>query len=505
MKLLRRNDKSNNNRGNLSHSEEILHLKAIALMEELEKTRRQREKVIRDRSSNERQRPLDPKRLLCFNGKSKKEKDEDDAVHAKPHKEISPWISGKSKTATTYVSKGRELSARDERRNNGDIADICNELCQDYYEIRKKLRNRPVVLASKKVQTMDSTSVSNSTLSSFDAPIRKFHDDHRKKKKNPRERKDLHYSNENRELHRQQPSLLDDNGSVHHNQKNKAKGKKSKQKQSKSNSFTSWISDGNKNSSHKSKTNKQKNKKSKNKNSISRKPNNNRPNIVWEDSPEMKGSGSTAYTVPVSFVEKKSNRSKMQPDLSMISTLTSSSYTTCDESRVILSPRGGDDKMERQFNPSEEIVDTDMGLVCAPIGFTATQQQSRLHRNPSVAGVALANLGTIAEGGAYASPSVSLSSSFSSYSSSSSGGDSGSYYNDSQSDGEEYDPSVVYGHDYAVRAIKTTPKIRAKKTTVNGGCTIGGGEMWNMFEEDSNSIVASDSFMDYDRRDDYSR
>eukprot|EP00535_Pseudo-nitzschia_heimii_P002310 CAMPEP_0197188038 /NCGR_PEP_ID=MMETSP1423-20130617/17073_1 /TAXON_ID=476441 /ORGANISM="Pseudo-nitzschia heimii, Strain UNC1101" /LENGTH=506 /DNA_ID=CAMNT_0042639777 /DNA_START=93 /DNA_END=1613 /DNA_ORIENTATION=+ len=506
MKFLRRNDKRDDRR-TLSHSEEILHLKAISLMEELEKMRREKNQDVRNQRSSELQHSLDPKRLLCFSGKSK-DKNEEYDFHVDPNKEIRPWISEDSKTRTKHTSKGRELSLRDQRRSNGDIAGICDELCRDYYEIRKKLKNRPIVLTSKKFQTIDSTSGSNSTTSSFDAPMRKFHDDD-KKKKNHRGRKHLHYSNVNRELHRQQPSLLDDKGPKH-NQKDKKKSHQSKQKHSKTTILANWKSGGNNKISHKSKSNRAKNKKSENKKSNSLKSNDKKSNVVWVDSPEIKGSESTAYTIPLSFVEKKSHRKNIQPDLSMISTLTTSSYSTCEESSVILSPRGANDKVQRNLKPSREIVDSDLGLMCAPIACSSTQQQTtlRTNRNPSIPAIALANLGTITEGGAYASPSVS-SSSFSSYSSSSSCSDGESYCSDS--DGKDYDPSIIYGNDYAVKAIKATPKNRAKTKIVNGGCSIESAEMWNVFDKGGNSVVASnsivaiDNFRADDRRDDYSR
>jgi hypothetical protein len=478
MKLLKINDKRSNNRGNISHGAEKKHLKAISLIEELNaRTRRQKSEGTSGRNNSVRQKALDPKRLLCFNNKSKKDQYQE---NGEPNRKRSPWIS----RSIVEYNTDRKSSFKDERRNTGNISDLCNELCQDYYEIRKKLKNRPIVLTPKKAQILDAIAGSNSTSSSVDAPLRNFNEECDSK----RGKNCLHFSNGNRELHRRQRSLLDDNGSIH-----------SENNKSKSNITNSEKSNKNRSDSHRSQSEKSRSSRSNTNKSKSQKSNRTRSNRVRE---EIAMSESTENSIPVSFVEKKAHHNGLQPDISMMSTISSSSYSTssystCDESTVILSPRGANDKVNMPSKSSEKTKNSKMTLVCSSAACSGPQPKLRhqVSRNPISVGKAPSNLGTITEGDDCSSSSASSASS-SSYGSSSSGSYTGSYYSHSGSDDEEDDPSVDYGSD---RMRKTM-----LKTNANSGCNIASGGIWNaiMFDEGNNGIVDREVFLDEDRRDD---
>eukprot|EP00531_Pseudo-nitzschia_arenysensis_P006899 CAMPEP_0116145930 /NCGR_PEP_ID=MMETSP0329-20121206/16888_1 /TAXON_ID=697910 /ORGANISM="Pseudo-nitzschia arenysensis, Strain B593" /LENGTH=459 /DNA_ID=CAMNT_0003641633 /DNA_START=8 /DNA_END=1390 /DNA_ORIENTATION=- len=452
MKILRRNEQTDN-RGNLSGAE-LKHMKAVSLIEELDDRSKRRPRVdAKGRNKSELQQALNPKRLLCFSNKAKKDQDPEE------NQRKSDW---KSRNIIDYKA-GQILTIKDRRKNNGELSALCNELCQDYYEIRKKLKNRPVVTNPKKVQVLDAAIAgSNSTTSSsIDAPLRNFG-----VKKS--EKSNVHYSNENRELHRRQRSLLDD-GSVHR-EKNKSSNKSTSKK---SNQTRSSRSSSRKTNSIQSKSNRSKNSKrsdkskSKSRKSNSLKANSRRSHRGRPTQPEMSMSESTADTIPVSVIERNSRGSGIHPDMSMISTMTSKSYSTYTDSSIILSPRGANDKVDKNLNQGQGGL-----LVCSSAApCTSRPQRSGHHisRNPSNVQV---DLGTIAEGDYYYTSSAS-SGSFSSYSSSSSC--SYSDYSDSSSDLE----------DDGAR--------RKNKKNIGTGCsTVARSDVWNAIMYDENTIEERD-------------
>ena len=481
MKLLRRNEQSNN-RGNISGAE-IKHMKAISMIEELdERMKRQPTRGTIDKYCSEQRKVLDPKRLLCFSNKAKKD------LNTEEYGEKSPWRS----QSITDKKMNQNFSIMDERRKNGDMSALCNEICQDYYEIRKKLRDRPAVLTPKKTQILDAIAVSNSmTSSSVDAPLRNFDNGAKK-----REKTKVHYSNENRELHRRQRSLLDDNESVD-GEKMKSKSNKPNNKKPDRNRLSSRKTNGIKSKSSGSRrSNKSDNIKSTSPTSNSRKSNRSRRDK--EIQREMSMSEYSEDTIPISVVERKIHRNGIQPDISIISTMTSRSYSTCDESSIILSPRGAHEKVDKNSKPSR----VKLGLVCSPTHCARRPQKLRHHisRNPSNVGISPLNLGTITEGDDTSSSSSSAS--FSSYGSSSSG--SYSDYSDSGSDDEYDDPSLFYAS--ARKSISKADGKRIKKKNVNTSCsTVGGDDIWNalMYDEATTGFANEDSFGDEEGRDDH--
>lgn len=493
MKLLKRNDNRSNNGGNMSHGAEKKHLKAISLIEELnERMRRPRSEGASGRKNSERQKTLDPKRLLCFNNKSKKDQYQE---NGEPNRKRSPR---KSRSIVEH-NTDRKSSAKDERWNTSNTSALCNELCQDYYEIRKKLKNRPIVLTPKKAQILEAIAGSDSTTSSsVDAPIRKF--DNEDDNKRGKDRLQC-----NRELHRRHRSLLDDNASIH-----------SENNKSKSNITNSKKSNKNRSKSHKSKSDKSRNSRSNTNKSKSQKSIRTR-SFRMRDAPlEIATSESTEYSIPVSVVEKIAHRNECQSNISMMSTISSSSYSTasystCDESTVILSPRRANDKVDTISKSSEKTKNSNnMALVCAVAACSSPQPKLRhqLSRNPISVGMPQSNLGTIIEGDDYSSPSPSTSSaSSSSYygSLSSSTSNSGSFYSYSGSDDGDGDPSVDYGSDRIGKTMLKTGSTMMRQQNANNVCSIPGGGIWNaiMFDEGIDTIIVDrDIFQNEDRRDD---
>jgi hypothetical protein len=466
----------------MSHGAEKKHLKAISLIEELnERTRRQRSEAMSGRNDSERQKTLDPKRLLCFTNKSKKDQYQE---NGEPNRKRSPW---RSRSIVEHNS-GRQ----DERTNTSNISALCNELCQDYYEIRKKLKNRPIVLTPKKAQILEAIAGSNlTTSSSVDAPIRKFdNEDDNYKGKNC-----LHFSNSNRELHRRHRSLLDDNASIH-SENNKSKSNTTNSKKLNPNRSKTHESQSDKSRSSRSNTNKSKRQKS-----IRIK------SFRMRDAPlEIATNESTEYSIPVSFVERRACYNGGQSDISMISTMSSSlystaSYSTCDESTVILSPRRANDKVDLISKSNEKKkTSNNLALVCAAAACSSPQPKLRHQesRNPISVGMPPSNLGTITEGDDSSSPSTSSASS-SSYCSLSSNSNGGSYYSSSGAD-----RSVDYGNDRIEKAMLKTSSTMMRKKNANNSCSIPGGVIWNaiMFDEGNNSIIDKDVFHDEERRDD---
>ncbi len=461
MKILRRNEPSNN-RGNLSGAE-MKHMKAASLIQEFyDKSKRRPSEDVRARNISEMQQALNPKRLLCFSNKAKKDQNPEENLK---QPQLRP-------TNITDYKAGQKFSVKDRRRNNGDLSVLCNELCRDYYEIRKKLKNRPVVLTPKKPLIQDAITGSNSTTSSsVDAPLRDFGGVKRGKSK-------VHYSNENRDLHRRQRSLMDDSGSVNGG-KNKSRNRSNVKKSSQSRSSSGRKASN----SIQSKSNRSKNSnrsdksKSKSRRSNSLKANSKRSYGERVTQPEMSMSESTLDTVPVSVVE----RNCIQPDISMISTMTSKSYSTYNDSSIILSPRGANDKVDKNLNQSKGGL-----LVCSSTPCSSRPQRSRQHvtRNPSNPTVSPLDLRTIREGDDYYSSSAS-SASYSYYSSSSSG--SYSDYSDSSFDEEEYDPSKSYvRNSHASKSISKAGKKKKKKENIITGCsTVASGDVWSaiMYDE----------------------
>jgi len=525
MKLLRRNnDKgSNKGKGNSSRNAEMMHRRAISLIEELE----QRTRGGADNEhSSEKMKGLNPKRLLCFNNKAKRDEYEE---YGEENLKKSSWRSQNLGDESVKYSRDREIATKNGRRNTGEMSHLCNELCQDYYEIRKNLKNRPV-LTTKRAQILKAIAGSTSTKSTTNAPIRKFKTDNNKSGNCV-----LDFRNENRKLHQRQRSLLDDNGFVNI-EKNTSKKKKLKVRKSrkiiprttKSNNQKPTNANG-------SITNKSKSHRSNN-----LKSNKYGSSGMWDELYEIANSESTEYTIPMSYVEQKPNRSDAQPDISMTSTLSSSSYTTCDESAVILSPRGADDEADSQINPSETSNNNTMSLVCSTPAFAIHQERPRdsMNRNPatvtntqnsmpsvlsnlsslgmalsnlqisnpSSVGVATSNLRTIQELDDYLTPSTDSDSSGSSVSSSTNDSTSGtsyggSYYSDSSSSSsnEGDDLSAVYTSNQWIKAMSK----KGKHT--NTGCNVDSDDIWNsiMFDHSTNSIVKGQRCRTKDARDDY--
>jgi len=459
MKKLRRND-NNYNKGHGKLGAEVKHLQAISLIEELDR----RTKRGNRGDESERKQALNPKRLLCFSNKIKT--DQYDMGEAYDRKN-----SGKSRD-----------------RHNGEISELCNELCRDYYEIRKKLRNRPIILNNTAIAGSVSTASS-----SIDAPLRQFDDD-KADRKQPK--KQMHYSNENRELHRRQRSLLDDKSElkskimstsifkIQRSRSKKSKGRKSQSNRpsiDKTQSHLSMSNTYNMGNSiiHKSKSNRSKTKSHR---SFNLKSKGNKSDRGWDTTPEISMSESTQHSIPISVIERRI-RSGLQPDISMISTLSSSSYTTCDDSSVILSPRGANDGVIHKTNNN-----TNMGLMCVPTGCSSRQQISmhQMSRNP--AGIIPSHLGTISEGDDYTSSVASSSSSYSSYSSS-------SYYSSfsdssySESESDYYDEVYKY---FLVNPL-TPPKTTKVETNTKLKKPMNSHRGWR--KAANNSIV--------ENRDDY--
>lgn len=495
MKFLRRNEKSIE-RGDRSHEAELLYLKAMTLMEELEETRRLAKEAERKRVS-ERKQLLDPKRLLCFNNKAKKFLDYYDESNVKK----SDWRS----KSLDEIKSDRRISFDDEQRDAGEISESCNELCRDYYEIRKKLKHKPIALTRKRAEILDVIPKSTSDFSSTDAPLRKFDSSGKRKGK-----QHLHYSNENRELHRRQRSLLDD-GSVS-GEKNESKTNVPiSNKVNNHRSYSMYRSSSNKQKSKKSKGSSN----SKNSKSKDRQSNSSSSRRRWDVPPEISMSESTEtdYSIPVSVVESRIS-SSIQPDLSMISTMSSASYTTCDESTVILSPRGAKDMVGMPPDVSRQ-----RAFQCSSTPFF-NGQPNVLRRNPSGSvGKALSNLGTITEDIDFSSSSESsaASSSSSSYNSVSSDSYSKScVIHGRGQDGEDYDPSLATSFlsedddpslEYERLMKQRLREIKVKKMNSNpiSGCAITGGGIWNtfMFDDATNSIMENEIFGDDESRDDY--
>ena len=436
------------------------HMKAVSLIQEFhDKSKRRPSEDVRARNISELQQTLNPKRLLCFSNKAKKGQNPEENLKQ------PQW---RPRNITDYKA-GQKLSVKDRRRNNGDLSTLCNELCQDYYEIRKKLKNRPVVLTPKKPLIQDAIAGSNSTTSSsVDAPLRDFGGVKRGKSK-------VHYSNENMELHRRQRSLLDDSGSVNGG-KNKSRNKSNVKNSSQSRSSSSRKANSIQSKSNRSKNSKRSDKsKSQSRRSNSLKANSKRSYRERATQPEMSMSESTLDTVPVSVVEKNG----IEPDISMISTMTSKSYSTYNDSSIILSPRGANDKVDKNLNQSQGGL-----LVCSSTPCSSRPQISRQHvtRNPSNPGGSPLDLRTIREGDHYCSSSAS-SASYSYYSSSSSG--SYSDYSDSSFDEEEYDPSNSYvRNSYVSKSISKAGK-KKKENIITGCSTVASGDVWSaiMYDE----------------------
>ena len=178
MKLLRRNDEQSSGRGGMS-SAEMRRLNALRIMEEL----------MKKQSLNDgRDGRLHPKRLLCFSNKPKKDE------YPEERRDQSPWRS-------------RSIMDGKSRRKKGDLSALCTE----YSDLRKKLRQRPHAPTSKKTQIEHAIASSISTASSsVDAPLRNF-DRGAKKRVNS----NIHYINQNRELHRRQRSSFYPTANLH--------------------------------------------------------------------------------------------------------------------------------------------------------------------------------------------------------------------------------------------------------------------------------------------------
>ena len=441
---MRRNDNSYN-KGNGKLGAEVKHLQAISLIEELDR----RTKRGNRGHGSERKQALNPKRLLCFNNKIKT--DQHDMGEAYDWKN-----SGKSRD-----------------RHNGEISELCNELCRDYYEIRKKLRNRPIILNNIAIAGSVSTASS-----SIDAPLRQFDDD---KADGKQPEKQMHYSNENRELHRRQRSLLDDKSElkskimstsifkIQRSRSKKSKGRKSQSNKPSIDKTQSYLSKSNtsnmvNSSIHESKSNGSKTKSHRSFNIQSK---GNKSDREWDTTPDITMSESTQHSIPISVIERRI-RSGLQPDISMISTLSSSSYTTCDDSSVILSPRGANDGVIHKTNNN-----TNMGLMCVPTGYSNRQQISlhQMSRNP--AGTIPSHLGTISEGDDYTSSVASSSSSYSSYSSSSYYSSfSDSSYSESESDYDDEDYRYCLVHPPLTppktTKVETNTKLKKLKNSHRG-------------------------------------
>ena len=159
----------------------------------------------------------------------------------------------------------------------------------------------------------------------------------------------------------------------------------------------------------------------------------------------------TEDTLPISVVDKKVHQA------ATMSTMTSrSSYTTFDDASVILSPRGANERVERQ--PSR----VNLSLGCSPVTPCATPQpkpRNYSSRNLRKADVRHTDLGVIEEGYDYTSSSDSFSSYSSSYSS-------GSYSDYSGSGGTEYydDPSLFYESPNESESISKDRMKRTEKT-----------------------------------------
>lgn len=475
MKLLRRNDNSYN-RGNISHGEEMKHMRALSLIEELNaRTRRETREDEGDRDEGDRRQGLDPKRLLCFSNKAKKDK------NGETSRKKSPWRT----RGIGEFDTGKTPSFEKERRNTGDLSDLCNELCQDYYEIRKKLRNRPIVLTTKKAQILEALAGSTSTSSSVDAPLRNFDE----KISNRGEKKKTDFSNETIELHRRQRSLLDDNASVQ-SENNKSNGISIFNMKSKSKTFSRTKSSSKKSE----KSDRSRRSQSRNGRSSRRKSNRDRSNRLRYAPPDIANSQSTEQTAPVSVIERKV-RSGL--DSSIISTITSTSYTTSGETDVIWSPRGAKEKVDKSSRASRKPKTKSLGLqVCAASPCASRSQSHLVSRNPSNVGTSPSNLRIIREGDDYSSSSDS-SASTSSYGSSSSGSYSGSSYSDTGSEDEQDDLRIVYSSSY-------TKNSKSKKTkSVSSGCTtLAKDEIWNaIMNDDGNSIAQTEDFGDEERDD----
>ncbi len=471
MKVLRRNEQTDN-RVNLSGTE-VKHMKAVSLIEELDdRSKRRPRELTKGRNKSDLQQALNPKRLLCFSNKPKKDQDSEE------NQRMTDW---RSRNIIDYKG-GQILTFKDRRRNNGDLSALCNELCHDYYEIRKKLKNRPVVRNPKKVEVLDAaiTGSNSTTSSSVDAPLRNFGVKKSRKA-------NVHYSNENRELHRRQRSLLDNSGSGH-----PPKNKSSKRSTSKKSNHTrsSRSSSPKMNSiqpnSNRSKNSKRSDKsKSKSRSFSTLLANSMRSSRERPTQPQISMSESTADTIPVSIVERNSRRSGIHPDMSMISTMTSKSYSTYNDSSIILSPRGANDKVDKNLNQGQGGL-----LVCSSTPCTSRPQRPGHHisRNPSTVGV---DLGTIREGDYYFTSSAS-SGSFSSYSSSSSG--SYSDYSYSSSDREEDDDRCVSeSNSHARQCIPTHRGRRKNKKNIANGCsTVTRSDVWNAIMHDESTIEERD-------------
>lgn len=424
MKLLRRNNEQSG-KGGMSNAE-IRHLKAVSLLQEMSLADGP------DGHGSERQ-SLHPKRLLCFSNKPKKDQ------YPEERREQSPWRS-------------RSIMDDKTRRKNGDLSAMCNELCDDYYEIRKNLRQRPHAATAKKTLLLEAVSTSPSTASSsVEAPLRKF--DRRLK---TRTNSNLHYSNENRERHRRQRSLMDDNISVQSEQiksnanwnPNKFTIRRSRPKKN-SGPKTSKSSKSSKSSSHGSNSRQSSSKRS-----------------YREKEIQPKSSSISEYTedtLPVSVVEQK----KIHNNVSTISTMTSRSYTTCDDVSVILSPRAANERVKKQSAPSR----VNYSLGCTPVTPCAQPQpQARDYTTPSPrkANILNTDLGVIREDYDYSSSSGSLASSasFSSYGSSYSSGS----YADYSGSGTEYydDASLFYESSHKSEVMSKGRMKRTEKSTSRG-------------------------------------
>jgi len=520
MKLLRRNNDKGSKKGNLSRNAEMKHRRAISLIEEFEQ--RTRGGADNEHSSEE-MKGLNPKRLLCFNNKVKRDEYEE---YGEENLKKSSWRSQNLGDESVKYSRDRNIATKNGRRNTGEVSHLCNELCQDYYEIRKHLKNRPV-LTTKRAQILKAIAGSTSTSSTTDAPIRKFKTDNNKSGNCL-----LDFRNENKKLHQRHRSLLDDKGFVNI-EKNTSKKKKLKVRKSREIIPRTKKSNNQKpKNANISITNK-----SKSHGSNNLKSSKNGSSGMWDELYEITASESTEYTIPVSYVEQKPNRSDVQPDISMISTLSSSSYTTCDESAVILSPRGANDEADSQINPGETSNNNTMSLVCSAPAFAIHQERPRdsMNRNPATVidtqnsmpsvlsnlnslgialsnlqisnpnsvGVATSNLGTIKEIDDYLSPSADSDSSGTSVSSSTNDSTSGtsyggSYYSDSSSTNEGDDLSAVYTSNQWIKAMSK----KSKHTNI--GCNVASDDIWNsiMFDAGTNNIVKGQLCRTKDARDD---
>ena len=531
MRLQRRNNKNSGN-----HSAEMMHRKAIALIEELDERNRRkiRETANGGGSKSERRmHGLNPKRLLCCSKKAKDYRAEDDLT---AQDEACTKRSSHSRSSNNIVEYN---TVKEINPNTSHTSALCHGYVDNIMNID---RRHQIVLTTKKAEILDALTNNSSSSSTMDVPLRKFDDD----SVGRRVRTTSSLSLDDLQVKRRQPSLLDDDNSTVHTEtpstRNPRNNRISKSRRSKDS----------------------KNGRSKNSNNSMSHKNKNNSSRMGPPLLAISISDSTAKKrPPVSFVERNARQgsgSGIVSNVSMVSTMTDSTYSTNliqdgdgepVSTAIILSPRGRNDGSDRSLrsrsstkataDPGHSNTSTALTatLTCSPQICHRRQPQPRVlpSINPDGAhhgmGTAPSNLGIITEGDDSDSFLYSLSSSSDSDHDGGSDGDDGvdddssSSSNDSAScsdsiansedDDDDDEPSIIYVSEHMRKGKKNSNNTisylatSTKTNTHRGDRTRGVGaidqntaQYWKDvgYEESINSIIQSDMFQDEDQRDD---